>query len=105
MSRTIGLFADVITEKDKNNILFHLYNFNSNILNFKGVPMSLRSLSSAAGLSEKMVKHVCELLAEEGYITRIPFLSGDFYKITNLGISYVEKMPTRSRGQISATSR
>lgn len=105
MSRAMGLLADVITGKDKDNILLHLYNFNSNILNFKGVPMSLRSLSSAAGLNEKMVKHMCELLAKEFYITRIPFLSGDFYKITNLGISYVEKMLTRSRGQISAASR
>lgn len=78
-------------EFDKDAILYQLYQFHYNIFNPKDVPMSLKKLSHAVGLSEKRVKDICEVLAVAKLIKPISLPHDRFYRITGLGVQFVEK--------------
>ncbi|MBI5238533.1 MAG: hypothetical protein HY887_08955 [Deltaproteobacteria bacterium] len=86
------IHADEEIEVEKDAVLNHLYQFHYHILNPKDVPMSLKQLSHAAGLSEKRVKDICEILINEKLIKPIPLPHAVFYKITGPGIQFVEKL-------------
>ena len=79
------------TEIDKNVVLYQLYQFHYNIFNPKDVPMGLKKLSHAAGLSDKRVNDICNILSEDKLIKPIPLPHGIFYKITGRGVQFIEK--------------
>lgn len=89
------LYEDNETERDKDAVLYQLYQFHYNIFNPKDVPMSFKKLSHSVGLSEKRVKDICDILVEDKLIKPIPLPHAMFYKITGRGIQFVEKYLTK----------
>ncbi|MBI5747926.1 MAG: hypothetical protein HZA00_02290 [Nitrospinae bacterium] len=85
------LYEDNKTESDKDAVLYQLYQFHYNIFNPKDVPMSLKKLSHSVRLSEKRIKDICEMLADDKLIKSIILSHAIFYKITGRGVQFVEK--------------
>lgn len=85
------LYENNENELYKDAVLYQLYQFHYNIFNPKDVPMSLKKLSHSVGVSDKRVKDICEMLADDKLIKPITLPHAIFYKITGRGVQFVEK--------------
>jgi len=90
----LGRLVQSELELHAHYVLKALYDSHYALFGDPDIPMSLRLLSEAVGLSHRLTRDACDLFISRGLVRKSE-VPGDFYFITPEGIVYVEQSGLR----------